>query len=46
MIIVRLEGKPNNLTIAQICAPTSVTDSAERESFYDEFGEKLQEIKI
>ena len=36
MISVRLQGKPFNITVIQVCASTSNTDEAEVERFYED----------
>ena len=41
MISVRLQGKPFNITVIQVCAPTSNAKEAEVERFYED----LQELK-
>ena len=36
MISVRLQGKPFNITVIQMYAPTSNTEEAEVEQFYED----------
>ena len=36
MISVRLQGKPFNITVIQVCAPTSNAEEAEVEWFYED----------
>ena len=36
MISVRFQGKPFNITVIQVCVPTSNTEEAEVERFYEE----------
>ena len=36
MILVRLQGKPFNITVIQAYAPTSNTEEAEVEGFYED----------
>ena len=36
MISVRFKGKPFNITVIQICAPTSNEEEAEVERFYED----------
>ena len=36
MISVRLQGKPFNITVIQVYAPTSNTEEAEVERFYED----------
>ena len=40
MISVRFQGKPFNITVIQVCAPTSNAEEAEAEQFY----ESLQDL--
>ena len=42
MISVRLQGKPFNITVIQIYAPTSNTEEAEVEQFYEDLQELLE----
>ena len=42
MISVRLQGKPFNITIMQIYAPTSNTEEAEVERFYEDLQDLLE----
>ena len=36
MISVRFQGKPFNITVIQVCAPTSNTEETEVERFYED----------
>ena len=36
MISVRLQGKPSNITVIQVYAPTSNTEETEVERFYED----------
>ena len=42
MISVRLQGKPFNITVIQVCAPTSNTEEAEVEQFYEDLQDLLE----
>ena len=42
MISVRLQGKPFNITVIQIYAPTSNTEGAEVENFYEDLQDFLE----
>ena len=42
MISVCLQGKPFNITVIQACAPTSNTEEAEVEWFYEDLHELLE----
>ena len=42
MISVRFQGKPFNITVIQLCAPTSNTEEAEVEQFYEELQDLLE----
>ena len=42
MISVRLQGKPFNITVIQDYAPTSNTEEAEVEQFYEELQDLLE----
>ena len=42
MISVRLQGKPFNITVIQLYAPTSNTEEAEVELFYDDLQDLLE----
>ena len=42
MISVRLQGKPFNITVIQIYAPTSNTEEAEVEQFYEDLQDLLE----
>ena len=42
MISVRFQGKPFNITVIQVHAPTSNTEEAEVEQFYEELQELLE----
>ena len=36
MISVRLQGKPFNITVIQVCSPISKAEEAEVEQFYED----------
>ena len=42
MISVRLQGKPFNITVIQVYAPTSNTEEAEVEWFYEDLQDLLE----
>ena len=42
MISVRFQGKPFNITVIQICAPTSNVEEAEVEWFYEDLQDLLE----
>ena len=42
MISVRFQGKPFNLTVMQVYAPTSNTEEAEVERFYEDLQDLLE----
>ena len=42
MISVHFQGKPFNITIIQVCAPTSNAEEAEVEQFYKDLQELLE----
>ena len=42
MISVRLQGKPFNITVVQVYAPTSNAEGAEVERFYEDLQELLE----
>ena len=42
MISVRLQGKPLNITVIQVYAPTSNTEEAEAERFYEDLQDLLE----
>ena len=42
MISVRFQGKPFNITVIQSCAPTSTTEEAEVEWFYEDLQDLLE----
>ena len=42
MISVRLQGKPFNITIIQVYAPTSNTEEAEAEWFYKDLQDLIE----
>ena len=46
MIFVHLQGKPFNITVIQVCAPTSNTEEAEVEWFYEDLEDLLELISI
>ena len=42
MISVCFQGKPFNITVIQVCAPTSNTEEAEVEQFYEDLRDLLE----
>ena len=42
MISVRLQGKPFNITVIQVCAPTSNAEETEVEWFYEDVQDLLE----
>ena len=42
MIFVPLQGKPFNITVIQVCAPTSNAEEAEVEQFYEDLQDLLE----
>ena len=42
MISDRLQGKPFNITVFQVCAPTSNAEEAEVEKFYEDLQDLLE----
>ena len=42
MISVRFQGKPFNITVIQVCAPTSNAEEAEVERFYEDLQHLLE----
>ena len=42
MISVRFQGKPFNITVIQVCAPTSNAEEAEVEWFYEDLQDFLE----
>ena len=42
MISVCLQGKPFNIAIIQVCAPTSNAEEAEVEQFYEDLQDLLE----
>ena len=42
MISVRFQGKPFNITVIQVCAPTSNAEEAEVERFYEDLQDLLE----
>ena len=42
MISVRLQGKPFNITVVQVYAPTSNVEEAEVEQFYEDLQDLLE----
>ena len=42
MISVRLQGKPSNITVIQVCAPTSNAKETEVEWFYEDIQDLLE----
>ena len=45
MISVRFQGKPFNITVNQVYAPTSNTEEAEVEQFYEDLQDLLEHPK-
>ena len=45
MICVHFQGKPFNITVIQVCAPTSNAEEAEVERFYEDL-QDLSEITL
>ena len=43
MISVRLQGKPFNITVMQVYAPTSNAEEAEVEQFYEDLQDLLEQ---
>ena len=41
MISVHFQGKPFNITVIQVCAPTSSAEEAEVERFYEDLQDHL-----
>ena len=44
MISVRFQGKPFNITVIQVYAPTSIAEEAEQ--FYEDLQDLLQEVGL
>ena len=42
MIFVHFQGKPFSITVIQVCAPTSNTEEAEVEWFYEDLQDLLE----
>ena len=42
MISVRLQGKPFNITVIQVCAPTSNAEETKVERFYEDLQDLLE----
>ena len=42
MIFVHFQGKPFNITVIQVCAPTSNAEEAEVERFYEDLQDVLE----
>ena len=42
MISIRFQGKPFNITVIQVCAPTSNAEEAEVEQFYEDLQDRLE----
>ena len=42
MISVHFQGKPLNITVIQVCAPTSNAEEAEVERFYEDLQDLLE----
>ena len=43
MISLRLHGKPFNITVIQVCAPTSNAEEAEVERFYEDLQDLIEQ---
>ena len=43
MISVHFKGKPFNITVIQVCAPTSNAEEAEVEWFYEDLQDLLEQ---
>ena len=44
MTFVRFQGKPFNITVIQVCAPTSNAEEAEVEWFYEDLQKRIELI--
>ena len=42
MISIRFQGKPFNITVVPVCAPSSNTEEAEVEQFYEDLQDLLE----
>ena len=42
MILIRFQGKPFNITVIQVCAPTTNAKEAEVEWFYEDLQDLLE----
>ena len=42
MLSVRFQGKPFNITVIQVCVPTSNAEEAEVEQFYEDLQDLLE----
>ena len=42
MISIHFQGKPFNITVIQVCAPTSNAEEAEVERFYEDLQDPLE----
>ena len=42
MLSARFQGKPFNITVIQVCAPTSSAEEAEVERFYEDLQDLLE----
>ena len=42
MIFIRLQGKPFNITVIQVCSPTSNAEETEIERFYEDLQDLLE----
>ena len=42
MISLNFQGKPFNITVIQVCAPTSNAEKAEVERFYEDLQDLLE----
>ena len=45
MISIRFQGKPFNITVIQVCAPTSNAEEGEVERFYEDLQNLLEHPK-
>ena len=42
MISFRFQGKPFNITVIQVCAPTTNAEEAEADKFYEDLEDLLE----
>ena len=45
MISVHFQGKPFNITVIQVCAPTSNAEEADVEPFYEDLQDLLEQTR-